>query len=947
MKMISPKLSVLSSAVLALASVAFAAGGNTGFATSNVGGAKNAIGTQTTGGVADPGEGIRDSFAQNFPMGGLLDIKNVLRRVYGTTFSTGSSPSESADKFMQKWSMLWKVPYSQLEKVGPTEDGGHTLPLVADDDGENTKFTVAYFRQHAKGVPVFQSYGWGLVRNEDNFPMVLGGGTLRDIGNMEARLEGVDIDPSSINLGAISGQALSQFSAPPEMSTPRYVIWSGLDEDVQASKLAVEFKVISGEGTDDYQKVLFVVDASNGNILYRESLIYHGSVNVQVNEYVTSDFKADTCGVETTRAMPYAKVVIGTTTLYTDVNGALTYTYSGTGSVTVAPTMAGKYFTVTPGSGTLNTVTSQTVADGGTATFLFNPGAANAAITTAQTNCYEMANRTRDMCLLANPNYPTVKTQTGFIIRPNVSGTCNAYYDGNINFYLAGGGCANTGFSDVVCHEYGHHLVSCAGSGQNEYGEGMGDVVGVMITDSPILGYGFQTCTTGIRTASNTCTYSSTGCSSCGSEIHACGQLISGCIWNLRNSFVGTYPSDYRTRLANLAINSMPLHAGSFTIQNDITIDYLTLDDNNGNLGDGSPNYFAIAAAFNAHGLTAPALSLFTITAPNGAPSTVLPLGGTTMDVTITPVTGTVAAGSQKLFYKDATASTWSSVLLSSTGGNNYLATFPTFSCNTSVQFYVQATSTGGTPMTLPSGGAAAPYVATAAISSATLIADTFDGSSTLFTIGAPGDNATAGIWVRNAVLTGCGANTVSYSGTKAFVTAYGSCVDVDGGKTSLLSPIVDASSGDTVELSYAIFLSYNGATPSDDPLEVFVSNDGGTTWVLGASYTTATGANTWVLKKLNVLNILPVTSQMRVKFVAQDNGTDNVVEAGIDSVTFTSVKCADAVFGDFNGDRIVDSSDVSIMLLDFGPCSGCVTDLDGSGEVDASDVSLELLEIN
>ena len=77
MKMISPKLSVLSSAVLALASVAFAAGGNTGFATSNVGGAKNAIGTQTTGGVADPGEGIRDSFAQNFPMGGLLDIKNV------------------------------------------------------------------------------------------------------------------------------------------------------------------------------------------------------------------------------------------------------------------------------------------------------------------------------------------------------------------------------------------------------------------------------------------------------------------------------------------------------------------------------------------------------------------------------------------------------------------------------------------------------------------------------------------------------------------------------------------------------------------------------------------------------------------------------------------------------------------------------------------------------
>ena len=228
--------------VLALASVAFAVDAKSGIALSAKNGANSGIGTQTTGGVVDPDNTIRDTFAQSFPTGGLHDIKGVLRRVYGTTFSTGNSPSESADKFMKKWSMLWKVPYTQLEKVGPTEDGAHTLPLVADDDGENTKFTVAYFRQQAKGVPVFRSYGWGLVRNEDNFPMVLGGGTLRDIGNMEARLEGTDIDPSSINLGAVSGQALSQFSAPPEMSSPRYVIWSGLDQDIQASNLLLNSK---------------------------------------------------------------------------------------------------------------------------------------------------------------------------------------------------------------------------------------------------------------------------------------------------------------------------------------------------------------------------------------------------------------------------------------------------------------------------------------------------------------------------------------------------------------------------------------------------------------------------------------------------------------------------------------------------------------------------------
>ena len=48
--------------------------------------------------------------------------------------------------------------------------------------------------------------------------------------------------------------------------------------------------------------------------------------------------------------------------------------------------------------------------------------------------------------------------------------------------------------------------------------------------------------------------------------------------------------------------------------------------------------------------------------------------------------------------------------------------------------------------------------------------------------------------------------------------------------------------------------------------------------------------------------------------------------------------------FGDLDGSGEVDSSDVSLCLLDYGICEGCQTDLDGSGEVDSSDVSLVLL---
>jgi formylglycine-generating enzyme required for sulfatase activity len=48
----------------------------------------------------------------------------------------------------------------------------------------------------------------------------------------------------------------------------------------------------------------------------------------------------------------------------------------------------------------------------------------------------------------------------------------------------------------------------------------------------------------------------------------------------------------------------------------------------------------------------------------------------------------------------------------------------------------------------------------------------------------------------------------------------------------------------------------------------------------------------------------------------------------------------------DLDGSRIVDTADLSLLLLDFGACVGCTSDLDGSGEVDATDTSLLLLDL-
>ena len=932
------RLSLIGSTALLFSAATLALASNQGNTTPTINNNTGAIGNQI-----DPnGETIQARFGRLFPGGGLHTIEGSLRRVWGTTFSHGVSPSASADSFMREWSMLWNVPYTQLEKVGPFEDGAHTLPLVTGEDGTSSEFTAAYFRQHAKGVPVFRSYGWGLVRNEDAFPMVLAGATLRNIGTMEAQLAGKNLDASSIDVGLVGSQALGQFSSPPQMNTPRYVVWAGLDEDVQAAKLAVEFVATGGGAFDpnNYQKIVFVVDAANGNILFQESMIHHGTVTGQVNEYVTTDSRADACSVEVIRSMPYAKIIIGSSTVYADTNGAFTHTYSGTGSVLAAATLAGKYFRVVDQSSTLGTVPVQTLLDGSNSTFLFNPTPNE--INTAQTNTYEIANRTREKILAASASYPTISTQLNFTINTNIADVCNAYYDGSsINFFSSGSGCNNTAFGDIVAHEYGHHMVQCAGSGQNQYGEGQSDVVGIMITDSSQLGVGFSSCTSGIRSANNSCQYSATGCSSCGSAIHSCGQLLSGCFWSLRNSFISTYPSDYRTRLAKLAVNSTPLHAGSSTIQNDITLDYLTLDDDNGNLGDGSPNYTAISNAFSVHGLLPPALALFTISLPNGGPTTIDPSGGTTMNVSIVPVSSQVLAGSAKMYSREGTSGTFSSVVLASLGGNNYTATFPAAGCNVKVQYYIEAKSTGGSTMVLPTTAPTTNYSTTSVLSSVVAFSETFDGTSTTFTVGAPGDTATGGTWIRSTTLSGCGASASAYSGSKAFITGSGSCVDLDGGSTSLISPSIDGFGADILDLKFGLYLSYFNVLVTDDPLEVFLSNDGGQNWVLAASYSTG---QSWNLKTINMLDYVSQSADMRVKFVAQDNGTDNVVEAAIDSVSFTKVSCYPALFADLDRNGQVDSGDVGLILLDVGPCSGCPTDLDGSGEVDSSDVGLALL---
>jgi hypothetical protein len=126
----------------------------------------------------------------------------------------------------------------------------------------------------------------------------------------------------------------------------------------------------------------------------------------------------------------------------------------------------------------------------------------------------------------------------------------------------------------------------------------MGDVMGVLITGDDQLARGFYSndCTNGIRTANNNHQYP------CSGEIHDCGQLISGCVWDTLAAMEASYPGEGHAIVSSLAVNSIMMHGGS-SIDPSITFDWLVLDDDDGDLDNGTPHSAEILAGFAMHNM--------------------------------------------------------------------------------------------------------------------------------------------------------------------------------------------------------------------------------------------------------------------------------------------------------------------------------------------------------
>jgi hypothetical protein len=257
-----------------------------------------------------------------------------------------------------------------------------------------------------------------------------------------------------------------------------------------------------------------------------------------------------------------------------------------------------------------------------------------------------------------------------------------------------------------------------------------------------------------------------------------------------------------------------------------------------------------------------------------------------------------VSAGtlsSDSLLVRYDTGGGEQTLTMSATGSpNEYEAYIPAQPGGTNVDYYIVAEDTDTNRATHPAGAPA--EIHTFFVGDITTIVFHDFESDQGWTVGDVDDNASTGVWDRcdpeatdaqpeddhtpapgvNAYITDCRAG--------ASIGTY----DVDGGKTTLFSPVFDLSTYSNASVIYYRWYSNGmGASPGADDWLVHVSDDGGTSWATIDSL--RSGDHTWREIERDLEDYITLTDQVQFRFIASDLGDGSIVEAGVDDFSLIS----------------------------------------------------------
>lgn len=504
---------------------------------------------------------------------------------------------------------------------------------------------------------------------------------------------------------------------------------------------------------------------------------------------------------------------------------------------------------------------------------------------------------------------------------------CNAFYNGSsINFLPEGGGCNSFAIcGDIVYHEYGHGISDIFYQSQGTnfqnggLGEGNSDVWGFSITANPVLGAGSFIGGGGgfIRRydlAPKVYPQDLTG------QVHDDGEIIAGAWWDVG---VNTNNIPLMGQLFALTYYNLPNGPDGTEgqVYYDVLIAALLNDDNDANLANGTPHFLEIANAFARHGI-------YLLADANVAHNEVAnqPLNAPiTINATINVATPAFLAGAS-LVYKSRGTTTWDTVAMTTSGGNAYTATIPAQTSadifdyhfilqdqfNTSDIRFPRGFTTLGLPneRNIPYQFGIGLY--------AGLVQDFETVLDTSWKVAnIAGDNATGGKWIQaepvgSNVNTSQGGiqiqtdndHTLNNNTGKCLVTANAptstsppGTADVDGGKTTVLSPVFDLSNYQKPVVEYYRWFSNNyGSNPGDDNIQIQIKGVANPLWK-DVDYTLRADES-WRRRIFFVNQFVTNPTQVHMRFIAQDQGSPTLVEVAVDDLVIYDVSPVTSVPG-------------------------------------------------
>lgn len=500
----------------------------------------------------------------------------------------------------------------------------------------------------------------------------------------------------------------------------------------------------------------------------------------------------------------------------------------------------------------------------------------------------------------------------------DVAGTCNAFYDGeSINFYDLGGGCnASSLVADVCHHEYGHgindnYYQSNGGSFINgAMGEGYADFWALSLNNNPLLGVGFNTADfEPIRRYDVDPKVYPTDLVG---EVHADGEIIMGAWWDTHLLMGGDWNITMPLFVeAYAGMQAETANGNEGEAYADVLIDVLQADDDDGDITNGTPHGNEIVEGFYIHGITllSNAEIVFSPIPFHNAESE--------LDLEIAlelefPFTQYITEVS--CFYK-INDDNWVQTPMESDNDGNYLFELPGQLTGTVVAHYFGVFDINGLISGVVPKGAHLnpfpnlPYFTLIGVTEVASHDCDDNANFGMWQTGIVGDNATTGEWEEDEPMpsytTDIASGTMVQPGFQTtpggeycFITGNASNTsasigenDVDNGKTTLQSPIIDMSELIDPIVAYNRWYTNNppgGANPGQDYWQVRISNDGGDTWTYVEN--TKTADMSWRRNAFHVSDYVDVTSEMRFQFIASDSANANpniengsLIEAAMD----------------------------------------------------------------